>query len=188
MSLNNGQSPQVLIIGALGRCGIGAVDLCSQAGIPESDVLDWDLTETARGGPFKEIAAADVFVNCIYLTTPIPPFVTRESLSFPGRKLRVACDVSCDPTDPKNPMPVYTVPTTFIKPTSLMDGVHGDGPELTITAIENLPSLVAREASDVFSNLLLPSLKVLDRRDKEGVWKRAEKTYRDNVDTIPQSK
>lgn len=188
VTLNNGQNPQVLIIGALGRCGTGAVDLCRQSGIPDSAILKWDMAETARGGPFDEIAAADVFVNCIYLTTPIPPFVTRESLSRPGRRLRVACDVSCDPTDPKNPVPLYTVPTTFIKPTSLVDGVHGDGPALTITAIDHLPSLVAREASDAFSTLLLPSLKTLNQRDKEGVWVRVEKIFRDNVKTIPQNK
>lgn len=182
---NNGQNPRVIVIGALGRCGTGAVDLCRQVGLPESDILKWDMAETARGGPFEEIAAADIFINCIYLAERIPPFVTRESLSTPGRKLRVACDVSCDPTDPKNPVPLYTVPTTFIKPTSPVDGVTGDGPELTITAIDHLPSLVAREASDAFSKGLLPSLKALDRRNEEGVWVRAEKTFRENVARIP---
>lgn len=184
---NNGQNPRVIVIGALGRCGTGAVDLCRQVGVPESDILKWDMAETARGGPFEEIAAADIFINCIYLAEPIPPFITRESLSTPGRKLRVVCDVSCDPTDPKNPVPLYTVPTTFIKPTSPVDGVTGEGPELTITAIDHLPSLVAREASDAFSKGLLPSLKALDRRNEEGVWVRAEKTFRDNVARLPVS-
>jgi saccharopine dehydrogenase (NAD+, L-lysine forming) len=185
--LNHGQCPRIIVIGALGRCGTGAVDLCRQAGIPESDIWRWDMAETSRGGPFPEIAAADVFVNCIYLTTPIPSFVTRESLSLPDRKLRVVCDVSCDPTDPNNPVPLYSAPTSFIKPTSLVHGVSGDGPELTVVAIDHLPSLVAREASDAFSNLLLPSLKTLDARAEEGVWQRAEKTFRANAATIPQS-
>ena len=146
-------------------------------------MLKWDMAETAGGGgPFEEVAAADVFINCIYLTKLISPFVTRESLSRPGRKLRVACDVSCDPTDSKNPMPLYSVPTTFTEPTTPVEGVAGDGPELTVTAIDHL---VAREASDAFSHLLLPSLKALDRRGKEGVWLRAEKVFRDNVATIP---
>lgn len=166
--LNNGQYPRIIIIGALGRCGTGAVDLCRQAGMPENEILKCDMAETARGGPFEEIAAADIFINCIYLREQIPPFVTRQSLSLPGRKLRVACDVSCDPTDPMNPVPLYTVPTTFTEPTSLVDGVSGDGPELTITAIDHLRSLVAREASDAFSNLLLPSLQTLNRRGKKG--------------------
>lgn len=185
---NNGYNPRVIIIGAHGRCGTGAVDLCRQVGVPESDILKWDIAETARGGPFEQIATADVFVNCIYLVEPIPPFVTRESLSLPGRKLRVVCDVSCDPTDPKNPVPLYAVPTTFTQPTIPVDDVTGDGPELTIIAIDHLPSLVAREASDAFSNLLLPSLKVFDRRNEEGPWLRAEKTFWNSIARIPASK
>lgn len=69
------------------------------------------------GGPFSEIAASDIFINSVYLGQPIPPFVTTESLSKPGRKLRVICDVSCDPRDPNNPIPLYEEYSTFVKPT-----------------------------------------------------------------------
>ena len=182
---NDGQQPRVIVIGALGRCGTGAVDFCLAAGVPESSILKWDMAETARGGPFPEIAAADIFINCIYLgATSIPPFVTRESLSEPGRKLRVACDVSCDPNNAHNPVPIYTEYSTFKKPT-LPVKVGGNGPEITMVSIDHLPSLVAREASDAFSKLLLPSLKTLDRRSEEGVWKRAEKVYRSKVAELP---
>lgn len=115
--LNASQPPRVLITGALGRCGTGAVDCCLAAGIPTSSILRWDMAETAPGGSFSEIAAADIFINCIYLSKPIPPFVTRESLSEPGRKLGVVCDVSCDPGDPNNPVPLYHKYSTFTKPT-----------------------------------------------------------------------
>lgn len=51
----------------------------------------------APGGPFKEIVEdADIFVNCIYLTSKIPHFVTLETLSSPNRRLSVICDVSAD--------------------------------------------------------------------------------------------
>lgn len=50
-----GRQPRVLVIGALGRCGRGAVDLCLKAGISEENVLKWDMAETAKGGPFTEI-------------------------------------------------------------------------------------------------------------------------------------
>ena len=43
---NGGESPRVLIIGALGRCGSGAVDLCQAVGLPSSSILKWDLDET----------------------------------------------------------------------------------------------------------------------------------------------
>jgi saccharopine dehydrogenase (NAD+, L-lysine forming) len=47
--------PQVIVIGALGRCGSGAVDAARKAGVPEEKILKWDLEETAKGAPFPEI-------------------------------------------------------------------------------------------------------------------------------------
>lgn len=176
--------PRVLVMGALGRCGSGAVDFCLAAGIPESHLLKWDMADTAAGGPFPEIVASDIFINCVYLSNPVPPFISFASLAEPGRKLRVACDVSCDYNNPNNPMPIYHESSTFIQPT-LPVHVEGDGPPLTVVSIDHLPSLVAREASEAFSEQLLPSLKVLDRRHEEGVWVRAEALFREKVGNLP---
>lgn len=43
-------------------------------------------------------ASVDIFVNCIYLSKPIPKFVTSESLAQAGenRRLSVVVDVSCE--------------------------------------------------------------------------------------------
>jgi saccharopine dehydrogenase (NAD+, L-lysine-forming) len=43
-----GRAPRVLIIGALGRCGSGAVDLCLRAGVPIENIIKWDLAETSN--------------------------------------------------------------------------------------------------------------------------------------------
>lgn len=59
-----GRLPRVIVIGALGRCGRGAVDMCLKAGIPDEQILKYDMAETAKGGPFKEIHESDIFVNC----------------------------------------------------------------------------------------------------------------------------
>jgi len=48
-----GRLPRVIVIGALGRCGSGAVDALRKAGIPEDNILKWDMAETAKGGPFS---------------------------------------------------------------------------------------------------------------------------------------
>ncbi len=130
---NTGVAPQVLIIGALGRCGTGAVDLCIAVGLPSSSILKWDMKETESGGPFKEIIESVVFINCIYLAKPIPPFLTPETLSTPLRKLSVVCDVSCDPNNPHNPVPIYNNWTTFSNPT-LPVAVERD-PPLSVIAI-----------------------------------------------------
>jgi saccharopine dehydrogenase (NAD+, L-lysine-forming) len=74
------------------------------------------MAETAKGGPFPEILDADIFVNCIYLSKPIPPFFTMEMLDNANRRLTVVVDVSCDATNPHNPIPVYNACTTFDQP------------------------------------------------------------------------
>jgi saccharopine dehydrogenase (NAD+, L-lysine forming) len=186
---NNGELPRIIIIGALGRCGSGAADFARTLEIPEESILKWDMAETARGGPFPEIAQSDIFVNCVYLgPIKVPPFVTFESLAAePNRKLRVICDVSCDPNSVNNPVPLYSTWSTFDKPT-VPTKQKVEDPELRIISIDHLPTLIARESSDEYSGLLLPSLLTLNRRDTEGVWTRAEKTYRDRVAELPTSK
>ena len=62
LAKNHGKLPRVLVIGALGRCGKGALDLCRYVGIPDENLLKWDLPETKRGGPFVEIRDSDVSV------------------------------------------------------------------------------------------------------------------------------
>ncbi|RYP19924.1 hypothetical protein DL765_003072 [Monosporascus sp. GIB2] len=176
LDANNGQHPRVIVV--LRRCGKGAVDFCSAVGLPQESALKWDMAETAPGGPFQEIAASDVFLNCVYLGAHrIPPFVTHESLSLPGRRLRVTCDVSCDTNSENNPIPVYSSYSSFENPTTPASP-QLDSPEPRVIVIDRLPTLVARECSEEYSILLLPNLLTLYRRDRGGAWKRAEQTYR----------
>ncbi|KAI9781138.1 MAG: Saccharopine dehydrogenase [Geoglossum umbratile] len=179
-----GKLPQVLVIGALGRCGKGAVDLCIKAGLPKENVLEWDLPETAKGGPFSEIIESDIFVNCIYLASSIPPFVDMKSLESPSRKLSVICDVSCDTTNPYNPIPIYTINSTFANP--IVPVKVKQNPPLSVISIDHLPSLLPREASEAFSSALLPSLLQLEDRKKSRVWKQAEQLFNEKVATLPK--
>ncbi|KKY25607.1 putative saccharopine dehydrogenase [Phaeomoniella chlamydospora] len=178
-----GRKPRVLVIGALGRCGRGAVDLCRAVGIPEDQILKWDMAETAKGGPFQEIVESDIFVNCIYLSEKIPPFINDETLSSPSRKLSVVCDVSCDTTNPNNPIPIYSVNTTFDNP--LVEAKTNGEPKLSVISIDHLPSFMPREASEAFSQALLPSLLQLKDRKNARVWKQAEALFNEKVATLP---
>ena len=101
--MRSGRLPRVIIIGALGRCGRGTVDLLEKIDIPPENIIKWDLAETgAKSGPYLEIVESDIFINCIYLTDKIPPFVDTDVLQKPERKLSVICDVSCDTTNPNS--------------------------------------------------------------------------------------
>lgn len=185
LPLNNGEYPKLMIIGALGRCGKGAAEACAASGVPEASLLKWDLPETKKGGPFEEITQADILLNCVYLGAhKVPPFTTLETLNKADRRLRVICDVSCDPNSENNPIPVYSGYSSFDHPTTTTSGKL-EGPELRIIAIDHLPTMIAREASDEYSGLLLPSLLELKNRQTDGVWTRAEKTFRDRVAELP---
>lgn len=186
-----------MIMGALGRCGSGAKDFTLKAGIADQDILKWDMAETAKGGPFEEILENEIFVNCIYLSKPIPPFLTKEMLEK-DRKLSVICDVSCDATNPHNPIPVYFGATTFDNPlinikTSVGYSLHFKTLQLTrfrqpvdVIAIDHLPTLLPREASDMFAKDLLPSLLALKDRKSSSVWTDAEKLYHEKSATLRQ--
>lgn len=146
------------------------------------------MAETgAKPGPYKEIIESDVFVNCIYLSAKIPPFIDAASLSDGDRKLSVVCDVSCDTTNPNNPIPIYDINTTFSEPTvpvTLEQGAS-DLP-LVVISIDHLPSLMPREASEAFASQLLPSLLELKDWKSARVWKQADQLFKDKVGTLPQ--
>jgi saccharopine dehydrogenase (NAD+, L-lysine-forming) len=66
--------------------------------ISRDNIVKWDMAETKKGGPFQEIIDVDIFVNCIYLSQPIPKFITSEFMAQSGdsRRLAVVVDVSCE--------------------------------------------------------------------------------------------
>ncbi|MEJ6701972.1 MAG: saccharopine dehydrogenase [Akkermansiaceae bacterium] len=162
----DGKQPRIIVIGAHGRCGQGVRSVADKLGL---EVICWDMEETKVGGPFPEIAEHDIFVNCVFVNSKIPPFLTRQTLAADQRKLSVICDVSCDPTSDFNPLPFYTECSDFVNP--CMRIIDGDKP-LDLIAIDHLPSLLPAESSDDFSSQLLPSL--LDIQDDTlGVWGRA---------------
>ncbi|MEM6590045.1 MAG: saccharopine dehydrogenase [Pseudomonadota bacterium] len=163
-----GRTPSAIVIGALGRVGKGAADLCEAMGISPTR---WDMEETASGGPFPEILAHDLFFNCILARPGTPQFVPVSALAA-KRKLSVIGDVACDPDSDYNPIPIYAAATTWDAP---VVRVH-QNPVLDVMAIDNLPSLLPRESSLDFSEQLLPSLMCLDNLDA-GVWGRARATF-----------
>ena len=164
--------PSAIVIGARGRVGTGAADLCEAMGL---GVTRWDMEETASGGPFPEILDHDIFLNCIFARPGTPVFVQPEALSTP-RTLSVIGDVACDPDSDYNPVPVYDRATTWEAPVIRV----ADDPVLDVMAIDNLPSLLPLESSEDFAAQLLSSLMGLNDLST-GVWGRAEGTFRQHV-------
>ena len=164
--------PTAMVIGAMGRVGTGAADLCEAMGVT---VTKWDMAETANGGPFPEILAHDLFLNCIFARPGTPVFVPRDALDAP-RQLSAIGDVACDPDSDYNPVPVYDRATTWEAPALRV----ATDPVLDVMAIDNLPSMLPVESSQDYSAQLLPSLQTLVDLET-GVWGRAAATFRDHT-------
>ena len=170
-----GARPNAIIIGALGRVGSGATDLCTAMGV---DVTKWDMAETASGGPFPEVLEHNVFLNCILAHPSTPVFVPASAKTDP-RALTVIGDIACDPDSDFSPIKVYDRTTTWAAPALR---VH-DSPVLDVTAIDNLPSLLPVESSQDYAGQLLPSLLTLGDLSI-GVWGRANDMFREKLDQL----
>lgn len=164
--------PRAIIIGALGRVGTGAADLCTALGL---GVTRWDMAETASGGPFPEVLDHEIFLNCILARPGCPVFVPASALTDP-RKLTVIGDIACDPTSDFSPIKVYDRTTSWDEPALRV----ATDPVLDVTAIDNLPSLLPVESSEDYAAQLLPSLLALDRLEA-GVWGRARAEFERHV-------
>jgi saccharopine dehydrogenase (NAD+, L-lysine forming) len=160
-----------LVIGALGRVGTGASDLCKRVGIP---VTGWDMAETASGGPFPEILNHTLFFNCILAGPNTPVFVPKSALTA-ERQLRVVGDIACDPDSTFNPVPIYSEATSWEAPALR---VH-ENPPLDVTAIDNLPSMLPLESSEDYAAQLLPTLQGL--AEDTAVWQRAKRLFDEHL-------
>lgn len=165
------ETPSVIVIGALGRVGTGASEVARRLGLP---LTQWDIAETANGGPFPQILDHDVFLNCILASPGVPVFVPASARNVP-RQLRAIGDIACDPTSDYSPIKVYDAVTSWTAPVTRVT----DSPRLDVMAIDNLPSLLPRESSEDFAAQLLPYL--LELTDSgSGVWARASAVFRDH--------
>jgi saccharopine dehydrogenase (NAD+, L-lysine-forming) len=167
--------PRAIVIGALGRVGTGASDLCAAMGV---EVTKWDIAETASGGPFPEVLAHEVFLNAILARPGCPVFVPASALHAP-RKLTVIGDIACDPTSDFSPIKVYDRATDWAAPALRV----AENPPLDVMAIDNLPSLLPVESSEDYAAQLLPSLLTLTDLE-QGVWARARADFDRHVAVV----
>ena len=169
------QSLRVMVMGALGRCGTGATDLLRQLG-PQIDISRWDIAEfNAVDKPIRAIIEHDVFVNCVYLREPIRPMIDTALLDS-NQRLKIISDVSCDPNNPNNPIAVYDATTSLDAPFRRANGsTHWP---VYVQAIDHLPTLLPREASQEFAAALLPHLlEFLTSAQLPPVWRNARSRF-----------
>jgi hypothetical protein len=183
--LNIATKPRIIIVGAKGRSGQGAVKIAKTLGL---ETIEWDLAETQKGGPFFELNQFDILVNCVFISGPangekianFSPFITNEMLNQQQRQLAIICDVSCDPYGNYNPLPIYHQCTTFKQP--CLELITGEKP-LNLIAIDHLPSLLPKESSEDYGQQLVKHLLGLNNIE-QGVWPKALKLFNEKTATI----
>lgn len=164
-----------VVFGARGRSGQGAVQALTEAGV---QVSAWDLAET-RELDRSELLRHDIAVNCVVATEPGEPFVSAADLSAPGRRLRVLADVTCDVDSDLSRVPVNDRLTTWSSPVRVLPG--DPGPDLSVIALDNLPSLLPAEATRAYSADLAPHLLQLGNRAAGSPWASAVDAFEQHL-------
>ena len=125
------------------------------------------------------LVAHDLLVHCVLATEPQPPLLTDADRTRPGRRLRVLVDVTADVTSHLNLLPVSDLHTSWAEP---VRRIWHEPVPLDAIVIDNLPSLLPKQASDDFSSALVPLLPGLFAGD--AVWQRAAQTYQRSIEGL----
>jgi len=142
--INDYVPPTICIIGHNGNCASGVIEILDffklKYNIIEKDDID-------KGSKMKKF---DILYNCICLDNKYSEIWFDEKTIFP--KNIVIVDISADYAKSNNPIKIYNNNTTFENP------VYKYNNNVDIIAINNLPSLLPKDSSNYFSNILLQLL------------------------------
>ena len=159
------------IIGSNGRCGQGVQTILQTLNIPYT-IINKSQIETLEP---NELSHYDIVFNCILLD-PSYSRIWFNSQSICTKPILIV-DISCDYTKINNPIQIYTQATTWEKP------IFQYNENISVIAIENLPSLLPKESSDTFSSQL-SALLIDYTADTYGIWKRALSIFYDKVKSL----
>ncbi|VAW23505.1 Lysine ketoglutarate reductase (LOR) (LKR) / Saccharopine dehydrogenase [hydrothermal vent metagenome] len=121
---------------------------------------------------------ADVHIPCHFWDPASPIFFSKEDMQKPWFKIRLVADISCDVPGPvastirtsTHGQPFYDVDKNSLKEKEAFSGKDN----ITVVAVDNLPTALPLNASEAFaSNLLENVFPYLFGNDSEGVVERA---------------
>ena len=93
--------------------------------------------------------------------------------------LSTVIDISCDPTGPYNPLPIYETVTTFNNPSIKLGKKENP---VDLIAIDHLSSFLPKESSIDFSTQLFPFLCQLNEEKLQNtVWEKAKRTFEEKL-------
>lgn len=152
--------PRIAVVGAKGRCGQGVCKVL--------DALHLIYTAFYRESQIPDLTTYDIVYNCILLDEGYKS-IWFSSTTVVAKPL-IIVDISCDYSKKNNPIGLYSQATTWEQP------VIQPLSNLSLIAIENLPSLLPQESSYHFSECLIDLLQQFQQGQIE-VWNRAFQRY-----------
>jgi saccharopine dehydrogenase (NAD+, L-lysine forming) len=164
--LDRNIKPKICLIGPGGRTGQGVLHVMTRLGFDCIVFLKEDSKDNLQD--------FDILYNCILLKQNVGIWLDDNTV-FSNNI--VITDISCDYTNPFNPIALYNCATSWEKP------VYKYNEFVDIIAIENLPSLLPKESSNDFSSTLVKILATLPT-DENNYWKNNLDFYFDSVTKI----
>ncbi len=146
------------IIGPNGRCGQGVIYLLKNI----FKTVRMNLYLFDKNISKTNLNQCEIIYNCINLQGDNGTWIDSNT-EF--NKNTVIVDISCDYTNKYNPIKIYNSATTWKKP------VINYNKNVSIIAIENLPSLLPIDSSIYFSKKLTQLLIEYKNGDKKNHWK-----------------
>ena len=142
---------KIAVIGPNGRCGKGVINVL--------DYFNLQYDKFTKEDAKNKLESYDIIFNCIVLNKDLNETWFDEKTIF--NKPLIIVDISCDYNNPHNPIKIYNQATTWSEP------VYSYNKFVDIISINNLPSLLPKDSSDEFSEILV---KLLLNFNTDSIW------------------
>jgi saccharopine dehydrogenase (NAD+, L-lysine-forming) len=152
---------KIAVIGPNGRCGKGVIDVL--------DILKINYITLNKEEEKRKLEDFDIIYNCIVLNKSLNEVWLDKNTNF--NKQITIVDISCDYNSVNNPIKLYNEATTWNEP------VFSHNKYVDIIGINNLPSLLPKDSSEEFSEILLKLL--LNFNDK--TWDKCKNIFEEII-------
>jgi saccharopine dehydrogenase (NAD+, L-lysine-forming) len=156
---------KIAVVGPNGRCGVGVINVLTYFNI-EFDKINREDTK-------KNLQEYDIIFNCIVLDKKLNETWFDNNTIF--TKSITIVDISCDYNSINNPIKLYEKLTTWKNP------VYSYSYNVDIISINNLPSLLPKDSSDEFSEILVG---LILKFNNEPIWENNKAYYYNIIKTI----
>ena len=163
------KSLKIAVIGPNGRCGVGVINVLTYFNMEFDRITKEDLK--------INLQKYDIIFNCIVLDKKLNEIWLDRNTIF--SKPIIIVDISCDYNSINNPIKIYEKLTTWEKP------VYSYNENVDVISINNLPSLLPKDSSDEFSEILVG---LLLKFNNEPIWKNNKAYYYNIIKTITDKK